>query len=251
VLATTSGDGGIGYTVESAGTTGCSVNATSGVLTYSAAGSCVVRATAVQTTRFSAATADVTFVVSGTRTCEDGGTCQIGDRGPGGGTVFYISNVDLNVGTLTYNGISSGGKYLEVANAETGQFSWCNSISGTANTSQSIGMGLSNTNFMRSFCNYPTNGELLGGGTKCPVSRSINGSCADWFLPSIGEVQAQYSNLYNRTPRLGTWVGLIFWSSSDSGTNALYQRFTQSSSQVCKKSCGALHRPIRAFNPIP
>jgi hypothetical protein len=62
--ATTSGDGAISYSVTSAGTTGCSVNATSGVLTYSAAGSCVVRATAAATVRYSQATTDVTFVVT-------------------------------------------------------------------------------------------------------------------------------------------------------------------------------------------
>ena len=64
VAATSSGDGVISYAVTSAGTTGCSVNASSGVLTYSAAGSCVVRATAAATARYSAVTADVTFVVS-------------------------------------------------------------------------------------------------------------------------------------------------------------------------------------------
>ena len=62
--ATTSGDGALSYAVTSAGTTGCSVNASSGVLSYTAAGSCVVRATAAATARYSAATVDVTFVVS-------------------------------------------------------------------------------------------------------------------------------------------------------------------------------------------
>ena len=64
VAATSSGDGAISYAVTSAGTTGCSVNASSGVLTYSAAGSCVVRATAAATARYGQATTDVTFVVS-------------------------------------------------------------------------------------------------------------------------------------------------------------------------------------------
>ena len=40
------------------------MNATSGVLTYSAAGSCVVRTTAAATVRYSQATTDVTFVVT-------------------------------------------------------------------------------------------------------------------------------------------------------------------------------------------
>ena len=39
------------------------------------------------------------------KTCQDGGTCKIGDRGPGGGFVFY-DNPDK---------ASAGGKYLEVS----------------------------------------------------------------------------------------------------------------------------------------
>lgn len=62
--AATSGDGAISYSVTSAGGTGCSVDALTGVLTYSAVGTCVVRATAAQTAQYNSATADVSFVIS-------------------------------------------------------------------------------------------------------------------------------------------------------------------------------------------
>ncbi len=62
--ASSSGDGAISYAVASQGATSCSVNSSTGVLTYSAAGSCEVRATAAQTARYSQATTDVTFVVT-------------------------------------------------------------------------------------------------------------------------------------------------------------------------------------------
>ena len=62
--ASSSGDGAISYAVASQGATSCSVNSSTGVLTYSAAGSCEVRATAAQTARYSQATNDVTFVVT-------------------------------------------------------------------------------------------------------------------------------------------------------------------------------------------
>jgi hypothetical protein len=63
-LATTTGDGAITYAVQSAGTTGCTVNTTTGVLSYSASGSCTVRATAAATTSYEASSKDITFTIS-------------------------------------------------------------------------------------------------------------------------------------------------------------------------------------------
>ncbi|MGB6059296.1 MAG: hypothetical protein WBF71_13645 [Microthrixaceae bacterium] len=62
--ATTSGDGAITYSVVSAGTTGCSVDGTTGSLTFGAAGECQVRATAAATADYSAATLHATFVIT-------------------------------------------------------------------------------------------------------------------------------------------------------------------------------------------
>ncbi len=63
-LATTSGNGAITYAVTNAGTTGCTVNSTSGVITYTGGGSCEVTATAAQTTTYNSATSVVTFVIT-------------------------------------------------------------------------------------------------------------------------------------------------------------------------------------------
>jgi hypothetical protein len=60
VGATTSGPGAITYAVTSAGTTACSVNANTGTLSFSATGTCVVRATAADDTTYSAGTRDDT-----------------------------------------------------------------------------------------------------------------------------------------------------------------------------------------------
>ncbi|MGB3410535.1 MAG: hypothetical protein WBA45_05010 [Microthrixaceae bacterium] len=62
--ATTSGDGAITYSVTSAGTTGCTVDGTTGSLTFTAAGECQVRATAAATSDYSEATSDATFVIT-------------------------------------------------------------------------------------------------------------------------------------------------------------------------------------------
>lgn len=66
--ATTSGNGAITYSVTSAGTTGCSVGSSTGVLTYSAVGSCTVRASAAATSQWGAASKSVTFVISSSST---------------------------------------------------------------------------------------------------------------------------------------------------------------------------------------
>lgn len=62
--ATTNGNGVISYAVQNAGTTGCTVNASTGVLTFSTAGSCVIRATAASTTSFNSGYKDVTFTIT-------------------------------------------------------------------------------------------------------------------------------------------------------------------------------------------
>lgn len=63
-LASTNGNGTLSYSVVSAGSTGCSVVTTTGVLTFSAAGSCTVRATAAATSSYLLGTKDVIFVVT-------------------------------------------------------------------------------------------------------------------------------------------------------------------------------------------
>jgi hypothetical protein len=63
-LATTNGNGSISYSVVSAGTTGCSVASSTGVLTFSAVGSCTVRASAAATSSYLQGSIDVVFVIS-------------------------------------------------------------------------------------------------------------------------------------------------------------------------------------------
>ena len=66
--ASSSGTGTISYSVQSAGTTNCSVDNVTGVLSFNAAGSCVVRATAAANSTYTSAFEDVTFVIGSTTT---------------------------------------------------------------------------------------------------------------------------------------------------------------------------------------
>ena len=63
-LASALGGATISYSVINQTTTNCTVNASTGVLTYTGAGTCVVRATAAPTTTYAAGTLDVTFTVT-------------------------------------------------------------------------------------------------------------------------------------------------------------------------------------------
>jgi hypothetical protein len=61
--ATSSVGATISYAVTSPGTTGCSVNSSTGVVTYTASGNCQVTATAAQTTDYASAAKTVTYVI--------------------------------------------------------------------------------------------------------------------------------------------------------------------------------------------
>jgi hypothetical protein len=61
VTTPSTGGGAITYSVLNAGTSGCTVNSSTGVITYSAAGTCVVRSTAAAVSGYFAASKDVSF----------------------------------------------------------------------------------------------------------------------------------------------------------------------------------------------
>lgn len=69
VTTPATGGGAITYSVANAGTSGCTVNSSTGVISYTAAGTCAVRSTAAAvagTQNYFAATKDVTFTFSAT-----------------------------------------------------------------------------------------------------------------------------------------------------------------------------------------
>jgi LPXTG-motif cell wall-anchored protein len=63
-LAASSGPGAIQYSVLNAGTTGCTVIPSTGVLTFATVGTCVVRATTAASGNYASGNADVLFVIA-------------------------------------------------------------------------------------------------------------------------------------------------------------------------------------------
>jgi hypothetical protein len=216
-------------------------------------------------------------------TCATGGTCVVGDRGPGGGIVYYVSAVNF---TSPGSTCASACKYLEVAPstwkigtpADDESYAWSSDI--TALTGQvltvltgssressftseqenwKIGRGFYNTSVMKA-TSAAKDAVLLYAGT--------DASLGQWFVPSMNELNelCKYargqstgvlteacSGSYNLKSGivndLGGFEGSFYWSSSElDASNVMFQAFTNIALQVYASKTAQLNvRPIRAF----
>jgi hypothetical protein len=106
-----------------------------------------------------------------TLTCAQGGTCKLGDTGPGGGRVFYVAP-DL----LMANG--KGARYMELyPEGFPFTFGDCERKEQVIATRSNIGSGLSNTRLLAKKCPAMTNTSVQIG------------TANDWFIPSIEELK--------------------------------------------------------------
>ena len=143
-------------------------------------------------------------------TCATGGTCSIGQVGPGGGLVFI---------TPTTSGNTTG-KYFEAApegwsgSATDPVAAFCSVASihsGALGTA--IGTGEANSNAISSDC--------IVSASDTVTALVLNGK-DDWFMPSLDELKEMYSSLHKANPSLGGFSAANYWSSSDDATTAGY-----------------------------
>ncbi len=154
-------------------------------------------------------------------TCAQGGPCTVGDTGPAGGKVFYVSDTVIDVAS----GISTGGIYLEAAPApvDKTEYNWCEGGSAPYTTEifangSEVGTGASNTLTIANNCT---------GGAGYEASHLTLGGYSDWFLPSSGEQIYMYYNmptiglvgneanyLYAGSTEFNNWIGasLVPWA---------------------------------------
>ncbi len=153
-------------------------------------------------------------------TCAAGGTCLVGDTGPGGGKVFYVAPTSF---TSTGSACGSACKYLEGAPIgwNTGttpvrqtrctitrsllpsrECEWSGNKRDLVGTQTRIGSGFANTSAMIA--------QSKDVGKAATVARAYRGGGkSDWFLPSKDELNEMFVNrglfliLYN------------YWSSSE------------------------------------
>ena len=184
-----------------------------------------------------------TFNYSRAPTCAQGGVCQVGETGPGGGTVFYVSETAINAAA----GISKGGIYLEIAPATFSKtlFNWCEgpanpntTLFGASGTA--IGTGASNTKIMIDNCS--------GGAGFEAVNLTLGGQ-SDWFLPSSAELQV----VYEFRNSLGLSSGyaasdFVYWSSTEWNSQDAASLVPLFGVGGQNKSQATPYLPIRAFS---
>jgi uncharacterized repeat protein (TIGR02543 family) len=184
-------------------------------------------------------------------TCATGGTCVVGDTGPGGGIIFYVHPV----GTFACGAnLELSCKYLEAA-PTTGTNAWVDeNYLWSGNTTVAIGASASGVVIGTGYSNtLAIVGQSGGGNTSdraATVTRAYRGpnGLSDWFLPSRDEVYQLHLN--SARVSLGNAFD-DFWSSSESNSSQAVITWTHGNGDFYgnDKNTPNAVRPIRAFGP--
>jgi len=253
------------------------VSAVSGVatftnLTHTTAGSYTLTFASTSPTTLTSITS-ASFTTSAIPlTCATGGTCAVGETGPGGGTVFYVASSNF---TSTGSDCNTSCKYLEAAPAN-----WLTGTTGDPlrswSTDNDAGVGKGNQEVSVT----GADGTAIGSGYRNSIdivaqtgnvaatsaaveARAYQGnSKTDWYLPS--KVELNELCKYARTQTTGTTTVLCssagsirpgfssgtYWSSSEfDNYRAWYHAVWAGLQGSAQKSDTNYVRPVRAFGP--
>jgi hypothetical protein len=182
-------------------------------------------------------------------TCAQGGTCTIGDTGPGGGIVFHVQTPTstapwryLEAAPMNWNDGNDDPRAI-FCNLHTSDYSYIlkNLRTGsrsTTSTSKIIGKGFLNTKTILNECTYgaaSVAGSYNGGGK------------VDWFLPSKDELNQMY---LKKALIGGIKTDGHYWSSSEeplAPESAIVQEFVTGTGYNDFWGNSNYVRPIRAF----
>ena len=184
-----------------------------------------------------------TFTLTILPTCAEGGACQIGDIGPGGGTVFYVATTPFTCGPT----LAATCTYLEAA-PTTGASAWTdavydwsgNSIALIGTTAREIGKGYANTVAM-----FNLDSTAGKAGTIARTYRGPN-NLSDWFLPSMDEL----NELYLQKTTVGGFAASRYWSSTDYDKHLAWAQSFWDGDQHYQSNNTYYVRPIRAFSQL-
>ena len=129
-------------------------------------------------------------------TCATGGTCVVGDTGPGGGIVFYVASGTFTQAGATGSMCTTTCKYLEAAPTNwlagtTGDptRSWATNVNSNQTTKVTgtdavvIGSGYQNSILI-----VGQTGNVAGSAAAVLAREYAGGGKTDWFLPSKDEL---------------------------------------------------------------
>jgi len=187
-----------------------------------------------------------------TVSCALGGSCVLGNTGPGGGKVFYVSVSGFACGPT----LSATCNYMEVAPYPWGgnndptrtwaqavyQSTSVGSTGGDTATSTSIGWGYRNT--LAIIAQGNSNPSLAAAPMARTYTPTVNGILfTDWFLPS----QDEANQIYVNKTAAGLTYNSAFWTSTEgSAPNGRYVTNGQGPTGN-GKGVSYQVRPVRAF----
>ena len=157
---------------------------------------------------------------------------KVGDRGPGGGWIFFVDYRDQ------YPGFT----YLEAAPTDIEPVVWCNktttSIPATGGwAGRGVGKGKANTTAMLGVCS---------SGAAKAADVYLTATKSDWFLPSQGELMLMYPNLIQAG--VGGFANAFYWSSTEFVSNGAWnQDFVNGYQDSYVKDSTFTVRAIRSF----
>ena len=172
---------------------------------------------------------------------------ELGDIGPGGGTIYYISATPF---TESGASCASNCHYLEAA-PTTGPSAWTEATYvWSGNTTTYVG---TNTAIGTGYANTQAIIAQSGGGNTANKAATISAAfrgpngLSDWFLPSKDELnQLDINQAY-----VADLVGNHHWSSSEFGAgqpaNSDYENLSNANQYSGSKLNGFYVRPVRAF----
>jgi len=174
--------------------------------------------------------------------CAAGGTCAVGDIGPAGGVVFYVSNSG-SINSVA--NVSEGGTYLEAAPSpfSATTYNWCEGSSNPYTTllgasGSAIGTGAANTATALASCT---------GGAIYQAANLTSGGYSDWFLPSSNEL----SQMYIWRNSIGLSPSALYWGSTENA-NWIAASLVMSNGGIGSQNKGQAtpYWPIRAFSQV-
>ncbi len=168
---------------------------------------------------------------SSNATCAQGGSCKIGDTGPGGGTVVYAGPRMVASDGSTFMYMEYSAKMTKKAWICAKYLDQPTSVSGVL-----IGNGKANTKKLRALCPGYYDDVLNAGGGR-----------TDWFIPSMNELVLMLTdNTYMLWDKFGVNV---LWTSTERDSTYARYRMPSYPGQLAslKKSEEALFVPVRFF----